>query len=180
MSTEETKYDRILNILRKSKPVLRSPGDIEEKVMKRIIQKERKEEPSPGFLDFLFGWVYVGWVRIGLVAASVLLIIAFAYQQAVILRRINTLNRQAIFIGNQIVTENSDDFGTNLFYRLAGQKLPAGNRTISEKQMEQMMKSYNELQEKYKDLIKLIEENPELMNYIEKKLTESNKKKFNL
>jgi hypothetical protein len=180
MKTDETKYDRILNTLRKSKPVLRSADDIEEKVMDRILQNKKKEEPSPGILDLLFGWVYVGWVRSGLVAASVLLIIIFSYQQVVILKRVNNLNRQTIFIESQMITGGSDYSGIDLFYRLAGRKLPSGKITISEKQMEQIMKSYSEMQEKYKDLIRLIEENPELMNYVEEKLKENNKKKTNL
>ena len=51
---------------------------------------------------------------------------------------------------------------------------------ISEKQVKQVIKSYNELEKKYKDLIKLIEDDPELMKYIEEKLIENNKKKFKL
>jgi hypothetical protein len=180
MYTDETKYERIVNTLKKSKPVLRSPDDIEEKVINRILQSKVKNKPASGFLDFLFGWVYVGWVRTGLVAASILLIVAFAYQQVVILKRVNNLNQQAIFIESQMITGSQDYSYTDLLYRLAGRKLPSGNNTVSEKQMKQILKSYNELQEKYKDLIKLIEENPELKVYVEQKLTESNKKKIKL
>ena len=42
------------------------------------------------------------------------------------------------------------------------------------------MKSYSELEAKYKDLIKLIEEDPHLRKYVEEKLDESSKKKFNM
>jgi hypothetical protein len=180
MNTDKTKYDRILNTLRKSRPVLRSPDDIGEKVINRILQNKMKNEPASGILDFLFGWVYVGWVRTGLVAASILLIVVFAYQQVVILKRVNNLNRQAIFIENQMITGSPDYSYTNLLFRLAERKLPSGNKTASEKQIKQILKSYNELEEKYKDLIKLIEENPELKIYVEEKLKESNKKKFKL
>ena len=48
--------------------------------------------------------------------------------------------------------------------------MPSGNKTVSEKQIKQILKSYNELEEKYKDLIKLIEDDPELKNYVEEKL----------
>ncbi|MCX6301465.1 MAG: hypothetical protein NTW82_04720, partial [Bacteroidia bacterium] len=116
----------------------------------------------------------------GLVAASILLIVAFAYQQVVILKRVNNLNQQAIFIESQMITGSQDYSYTDLLYRMAGRKLPSGNNTVSEKQMKQILKSYNELEEKYKDLIKLIEENPELKVYVEEKLMESNKKKIKL
>ena len=79
MNSDEAKYDRVLDLLRKSRPVLDSKEEIEEKVIRIITQKQDKKEISSGVLDFLFGWVYVGWVRTGLVAASVLLIIAFVY-----------------------------------------------------------------------------------------------------
>jgi len=180
MNRDETKYDRILDLLRKSKPVLDSKEEIEEKVIRIITQKQDRKELSSGFLDFLFGWVYVGWVRMGLVAASILLIVAFAYQQVVILKRVNNLNRQAIFIESQMITSNPDYSYTNLLFKLAGQKLPSGSTTVPEREMKKILKSYNELQEKYKNFIKLIEENPELKVYIEEKLMESNKKKINL
>jgi len=180
MKTEETPYEKILDILKRSKTVLRSTDDIEENVINMILQKQKKEDTSFSILDFLFGWVYVGWVRRGLVTASLLLIIAFAYQQTVILKRVNNLNRQNVFIESQMITGISDNAGEKLLYRLAGGRLTAGNITISEKQIEQVMGSYNQLQEKYRDLIKLIEEDPELKDYIEKKLNENDKKKFNL
>ncbi len=180
MNSDEAKYDRVLDLLRKSRPVLDSKEEIEEKVIRIITQKQDKKEISSGVLDFLFGWVYVGWVRTGLVAASVILIIAFVYQQAVIIKRINNLNRQAIYIESQIITGRSLDSDAGYFYRLAGRKLQSGDKMISEKQVKQVIKSYNELEKKYKDLIKLIEDDPELMKYIEEKLIENNKKKFKL
>jgi flagellar capping protein FliD len=67
-----------------------------------------------------------------------------------------------------------------MLYKLAGRKLPKGNITISERKMKQFMNSYNELQDKYKDLVKIIDENPELKKLIEEKMSEKNKKKFNL
>jgi hypothetical protein len=65
-------------------------------------------------------------------------------------------------------------------YKLSGRRFPSADITISKKQMDQLLESINELQVKYKDLINLINENPEMKKYIEKKLTESKNKKFNL
>jgi hypothetical protein len=180
MNSDENKYGRVLDLLRKSKPVLDSKEEIEEKVIRIITQKHDKKESFSGILDFLFGWVYVGWVRTGLVAASVILIFAFIYQQSVIIKRINNLNRQAVYIESQIITGSSIDPESGYFYRLAGRKLSSVDKTISEKQMRQVIKSYNELEKKYKDLIKLIEDDPELMKYFEGKLIENNKKKIKL
>ena len=180
MKSEESKYNKILNILKRSKPVLSNPDNLEENVMNMIMQKQKKNDRSFNVLDFIFGWVYVGWVRKALIAASMILIVTFAYQQTIILKRINNLDDRAIFLEDQTVTGSADDAGRALFYRLSGQKLPSNNINISEKQLDQIMNSYNELEKKYRDLIKLIEEDPELMNYVEKRLDEKSKKKFNL
>ena len=46
--------------------------------------------------------------------------------------------------------------------------------------MKELLESVNELQVKYKDLEKLIKEDPELKKLIEKKLIEINRTKINL
>jgi hypothetical protein len=181
MENEEKKYEKVIRILKDSKPVLSNSGIIEETVLRRIQQTAKKEQKDISFFDYLFGWVYIGWVRTGLVAASVLIISVFAYQQSLILKRINTLEKQTLVSGNQFVTGTSDDIEEKLMlYKLTGRKLSTERITISERRMKQLINSYTELQDKYKDLIKIIEEDPELKKLIEEKLSEKNKEKFNL
>ncbi len=180
MRSKETKYEKILNILKKSKPVLSNINDLEENVINMILQKQKTKDRSFNILDVIFGWVYVRWVRTVLVTASVVLILAFVYQQTVILKRINNLDSRAIFLENRMVTGEESNGDRTLFYKLSGRILPSRGITISEKQLNQIIDSYNELEEKYRDLIKLIEEDPELKNYVEEKLGEKNKKKLNL
>ena len=93
MKTESEKYNKVLNVLRNSKPVLNSAEDIEKEVIKRV---SRIKQPMFNFsevVDYLFGWVYIGWVRRSLITASVLLVIVFIYQQGVMFRQINFLSR---------------------------------------------------------------------------------------
>ena len=180
MNEHEKKYNRILDLLKRSKPVLSLPGEIESTVMRRIIQKQEKRGSSVILLDHLFGWVYIGWVRSGLVAASVLLVAVFIYQQAVILKRINNLNDQAIYIENQMDTPSQGVPYESSFFRFAGESLPHTGISVSEKQIRKLIRSYNELEGKYKDLIRLIEEDPELKKYIEERLTENSRKKLNM
>jgi hypothetical protein len=180
MINEEEKYDRILNILRKSKPLLTDTSDLEETVMERIQKIDNKTMPDQGFFDYLFGWVYIGWIRKGLIAASVLIISLFAWQQSLILRRINSLEKQTILSESQLFSGTPSGLEEKLLlYKLSGRKSP-GSYTISEKQLNRLLKSYKELQTKYIDLLKLIEDDPDLKQYIENKLSEKNKKKFNL
>jgi hypothetical protein len=46
--------------------------------------------------------------------------------------------------------------------------------------VKQLQEAIYDLQSRYSNLIKLIEDNPELKQYVENKLSESDKKKFNL
>ena len=42
------------------------------------------------FIESLFGWVYIGWVRRSLIGVSVVLVAIFVYQQAFIFREVKT------------------------------------------------------------------------------------------
>jgi hypothetical protein len=180
MKNESTKYERITDILKKSEPILTGSEAIEENVMERIRDK-RKTPESYNFLDHLFGWVYVGWVRNGLVAASVLIIAVFVIQQSIILKRINNLEQQTISTSPSFVKSVPDDFeSVFMIYNRTPCKIHLRNGKLTDKQVRQIEETINDLQSRYSDLMKLIDDNPELKQYIENKLSESDKKKINL
>jgi 5-bromo-4-chloroindolyl phosphate hydrolysis protein len=180
MKNESTKYERITYILKKSEPILTGSEAIEENVMERIRDK-RKTPESYNFLDHLFGWVYVGWVRNGLVAASVLIIAVFVIQQSIILKRINNLEQQTISTSPSFVKSVPDDFeSVFMIYSRTPSKIHLKNGKLSDKEMRQIEETINDLQSRYSSLMKIIEDNPELKQYIENKLSENDKKKINL
>lgn len=179
MKSELSKYERITDILKKSRPVLTGNETIEENVMERIRDK-RKINENFNIPDHLFGWVYVGWVRRGLIAASVLIISFFAVQQSMILKRINNLERQEVSTNPSFVKGVPDDFEPTLLINTRSGKISLKGDNLSARQLKQLQESINDLQARYSNLIKLIEDNPELKNYIENKLSEKDKKKFNL
>jgi archaellum component FlaC len=67
-----------------------------------------------------------------------------------------------------------------MLFKLYSRKLPSQNITISKKQMDTLLESVNDLQTKYKDLMNLIEEDPELKKIVENKLIEMNRTKIKL
>jgi hypothetical protein len=180
MKSELSKYDRITDILKRSEPVLTGSEAIEENVMGKIKAKGKNAE-NYNFLDILFGWVYIGWVRNGLIAASVLIVAFFAVQQSIILKRINNLELKTMSASTPFINGASDDFkATMMLYKRSSGKISLKDGKLSEKQIQLLMESIDDLQSRYRDLIRIIDENPELKQYIEKKLSENNKKKFNL
>ncbi|MCX6253479.1 MAG: hypothetical protein NTV31_03270 [Bacteroidia bacterium] len=181
MIPESEKYNKVLNILRKSKPVLNSTEDIEREVLRRISKIHQSEFIISDVIDFLFGWIYIGWVRKTLVTASVVLVMVFVYQQGIILKQINYLSRQPIVIDGETTSTPAYEIDKMIMtYKLSGRRFPSRSITISDKQMKQLLESVNELQVKYNDLKNLIEDDPELKKLIEKKLIENSHTKINL
>lgn len=181
MKPENEKFDKVLDLLRKSKPVVDSSDDIEREVISRIT---KISQPGLNFLepiDFLFRWVYIGWVRRSLITASIVLVMVFVYQQSIILKRIDAISRQTVLVNKEYNSLPADEIAKLLMvYRHSGRRFPSKTITISEGQLKKLLESVNELQIKYKDLENLIEGDPELEKMIEKKLNENNRTKINL
>ena len=181
MKTESEKYNKVLKILRNSRPQLDSTEDIEREVINKIARAHQKRLNLSEIIDFLFGWVYIGWVRRSLITASVILVFVFIYQQGVILKRIDIISRQTVVTDKGILTTPTDEIEKLLLvYKNSGRRFPSKTITISEKEMKDLLESVKELQIKYKDLENLIESDPELKKMIEKKLIESTHSKINL
>lgn len=183
MKSENEKYEKLVKILRKSKPDLKGVELIEENIINQIRLAQNRHNPLPDLVENLFGWIYIRWVRRSLVAASIFLVLFFLYQQTMILKGVNDLSKQTIVNGKGTFSVSEEDFGKQLMmYRFSGRKLQSGDLRLSDRQVKEILDSYNELQDKYSDLIKIIEEDSVLRGYIEKKLGESKKrgKKTNL
>jgi hypothetical protein len=181
MKTENEKYDIIINLLRKSKPELDSTEDIEREVFRKISRRRRSGADLSELIDFLFGWVYIGWVRRSLIAASVALVLIFVYQQGVILKRIDKISKQVIVSDKELISTTDDKIEKLLMvYKNSGRKFPSKTITISERQLKELLESVKDLQIKYKDLEELINGDPELKKLIEQKLIDSNRHKINL
>jgi hypothetical protein len=179
MNKENEKYNKVIDLLKISKPKLESTEDIEKEVIRRITSVHPVVSAFTGILDFLFSWIYIGWVRRSLIAASFALILIFVYQQGIILKQIDFLSRQTIVVGKENISDQTERAERILMnYKNEVRKLPLRTVTISEKQMNELIESVNELQLKYKDLEKLIEDDPEIKKLIEKKLKENNRMKI--
>ena len=176
MDTENKKYNMLMNMLRKSKPDMGDPEILSEKVLNRIRDRKRNVISKEIIVDYLFGWIYIGWVRKSLVIASLIIVIVFVYQQTVILKKVNDLSEQIVVTVDETFAPSKNDLDmTLLLYKFSGHKIPSGNVNIPEQQLEQLIESYNELKERYEDLLKLIEDDPELKEYIEKSLDNKNR-----
>jgi DNA gyrase/topoisomerase IV subunit A len=84
-------------------------------------------------------------------------------------------------MGSQVVNRTSFSLEDKMMLNdLSYRRLYNRQATITKRDLEKYLDSYNELENKYKDLIRLIEDDPGLKKMLEEELTEKNSKKFNL
>ena len=69
MKAEKDKYDKLIETLRRSTPEMDQYNAVEDAVFQKILKKS--DNQLTGILDFLFGWIYIGWVRRSLIASIV-------------------------------------------------------------------------------------------------------------
>jgi hypothetical protein len=181
MKPESEKYNKVLNLIKESKPVLDSTEDIEREVIRKITEAGHHRLNLSEVFDFLFGWVYIGWVRRSLITACIALVLIFVYQQGIILKRLDIISRQTIITDKENMLSPSDEIEKMLMnYKYSGRRLTSKTLNISEKQIKELLEYVKELQIKYKDLENIIEADPELKNIIEKKLLVNESTKINL
>jgi hypothetical protein len=181
MKPGNEKYKKVLNLLRNSKPEFDSTEDLEIEVIKMVKRADRPGINLPDAIDFLFGWVYIGWVRRTLIAASIVLVLVFVFQQGIILKRIDIISKQTVINDKEIVAAPADEIEKLLIgYKNSGKRFTSKTITISEKQMKELFEKVDELKNKYKDLENIIDGDPDLKKLIENKLIENNRTKINL
>jgi FKBP-type peptidyl-prolyl cis-trans isomerase (trigger factor) len=63
-----------------------------------------------------------------------------------------------------------------LIYKVTGRKLSDNELSVTKEEIDEMIKSVSRLQVKYKEIIDLIENDPELKKYVENRMNEIKKK----
>jgi hypothetical protein len=173
MKQVNEKYEKVLEILKRTRPALGSTADIEEKVLERISGMQRIKADLFDLLDFLFGWTYITWVRRSLVTASVCIVIVFVFQQSIIMRQMNNLSRQ-------IESYERDASGVPgeypdrrmMMLRFSEKRFPLFKKSKSDKKVEEIFRTIEQLKKEYKELDSMLKDDPELKKMIEKKLSE--------
>jgi hypothetical protein len=178
MTSENDRYKKMVEILRKSKPGMGQPEELEKEVISRIQRDSQNSGRVSDFIESFFGWVYIGWVRRSLVGAAVVLVALFVYQQAFIFRQVKNISKLVVITGNESAKVTSSELEKRLtLYKISTRLSPGEDLKLSGRQLEEFIDSYNDLQLKYKDLLRVIEEDPELKDYIENKLGQEKKYK---
>lgn len=181
MEQVNEKYEKVLEILRRTHPVLGPTDSIEEEVLQKISEKQKAKADLSDLADFLFGWTYIKWVRRSLVTTSVVLVTVFVFQQSIMMKQINHLSRQI----ESYERDASSVPGVYLdrrmmLLRFSEKRFPLLKKSNSDKQVEELFRTIDQLKKEYKELDNMIKEDPELKKLIEKKLSEINGNKIKI
>ena len=181
MKQGSEKYLKTVDLLRKSKPVPASAEEIEREIIRKISSSAVQETPSLSFFDLLFGWTNIVWIRRSLIAVSVMLVTLFVYQQSMIVRQLNWLTSQVISDQVKSISYSQSGMATRIkLFKISASRINYQNRNLSDTEINLLMQSFDELQNDYDNLKRIIEDDPELKELIEKKLSEQNNKKVKL
>jgi hypothetical protein len=173
MGKTNLKYTSIINALKESKPVFKDSDSVADNVMREILTEKPDSKYGELIMNFFFDWVYIGWMRKSLIIAAIFLIALFGYQQVIILQKINELSEQKIMSSEFSNASFTEDYSKNeILKTLNSKQFPGKEIAISDKEIEQMIRSVNKLQLKYKDLFYLIENDPQIKEYVEARMRE--------
>ena len=181
MKRIDEKYWRTVNLLKKSKPVPDGLNDFGLEVIRKISLLSEKKEHAFSIFDFLFGWTEIVWIRRSLITVSFVLVAVFIYQQSMIVKQLNWLSTQVGENQEQLVTRSYSEYSGRLkFLNISGRGVQQKNSTVSEEQLDMILKSLDRLQTDYEELMKILDENPELKDIVDKKLNNMDSKKIKL
>jgi hypothetical protein len=167
------KYDKLITMLRNSKPGLDSTAGIERVVMEKISGKVKSESFFSRIPELVFGWVYVGWVRRSLIAASFIMLVFFVWQQNSIMNQIDYLGRQ---IDGRMATYNPSGALEKKLILFRNRNQVA----IPAEDLNQLLDSLKDARLKYRDIMNVIEGDSILKKALEDKLKKNLGSKFNL
>jgi len=174
MKKEDLKYEQLIDILRKSKPEFKDEEVINDRILRQIQLNKQKPEFKDMLIEFFFGWVYVGWVRKSMVTAALLVISIFIYQQSLILKRFEQLPKQEMPATEFNMSSLKSEVETRILqYQLSNKDISEKQRLLTEKEIDNFIKSLKKIKHKNKELLELVENDPLLKEYLEMKMKEA-------
>ncbi len=174
MKKEDLKYEQLIDILKKSKPEFKDEEVINDRILRQIQLNKQKPEFKDMLIEFFFGWVYVGWVRKSMVTAALLVISIFIYQQSLILKRFEQLPKQEMPATEFNMSSLKSEVETRILqYQLSNKDISEKQRLLTEKEIDNFIKSLKKIKHKNKELLELVENDPLLKEYLEMKMKEA-------
>ncbi|HLN21254.1 MAG TPA: hypothetical protein VK213_09215 [Bacteroidales bacterium] len=161
MKSDE-KYRKIIEVLRESTPEINCYDEIEEAVIREI----SKKHVVTGFFDFLFSWIYIRWVRRALITASFALVGFFTWQQHSIIDQIGELHDRIVEDNAKIIENPSGSIERRQMLLKYARQMKGGFYVDAE-DLNKILDSLNSVSIKYRDLVRIIDNDPQLRDRLD-------------
>lgn len=167
------KYNKVIGLLRRSKPDLHGSSDIEAKVLSSVT--ETKPSRRSSMAEYIFGWIEIGWLRTSLGCATFVLLGFFVWQQHNIVSEMEALKAR-VGSGATIFTGGDALERRLIIYGKTGGWIDG----ISREDVLMLLDSLKAVSSRYDELVNMIQNDPELIKKIEKSLDKKQRVKPNL
>ena len=158
---EKDPYRRVIGLMKQHAPELQGMDQLEEEVVERIRRMERQSGQERAGRS-LFSWTEVEWLRRTLVTAAVVVIGLFLFQQVSLNRRIDRLEERVVTVsGPGNIPESGPGAAEKVLINLVTRD-PAmvDSVLVSRSDLEELLKSYLELEEETRRLKESLEADP--------------------
>lgn len=180
MDKREDNYEKIIGLLRSSRPELHGVENIRDDVVSRIRDMERQRLSVTELIGYLFRWTDIAWCRRSLLAITAVLLVFFIHQQTVIIQGLRELDERTIPAGLNKAGTPTDHNGTYLdrmiFLRITGRRYEQDPVHLTAEEIEELARSYDDINRKYTDLMNILDGNPELKKQLEEELEKLRRK----
>jgi hypothetical protein len=166
------KYNKVIEILKKNKPILEEKERLTEQIMNSLQKPENETKMFQEKLSFyLFGWADVKWVRGAMAVAATFLIGIFIIQQVAITDRINSLEEQLV---KTVSTMQDQEPNLGIMQKVllnvvAKDQIEEDSITVSRADLEELMDSYMELKNDYDE----VKDNRRLESFIKRRIRQN-------
>ncbi|MEA1896191.1 MAG: hypothetical protein U9N53_00855 [Bacteroidota bacterium] len=92
--TGNKEYNKVVELLKKNRPVLHNKTQLVENVLSQATTKDSKHQLS--IFAYLFRWTSVGWIRNSMSTAAAIFLGFFIIQQLLLNKRLNSLEQQIV------------------------------------------------------------------------------------
>ncbi len=143
----EDKYQKVIEALKNNDPVLSDKEDLTDEIMQSIRKSAETVSSHEKMQLNLFAWAGNYWLRGSMAALALLFVGFFIYQQLTIANRLNRIEDQLVRAENTMRSKEPDlGIMQKVFLRMVVSE--KDSITVSRADLEELMNSYLELQNK--------------------------------
>ena len=174
MGTNDDLYKKVITSLGEHHNEPPHPANLSARIMERIAAEMSAKRNPFGFGAMIFGWTSVVWVRRTMTFAALLLVTLFAYQQFELIAGLRDLSVKLSgnTAGFEVKPAPSGGEYRNLLM-LGGRLSSKDSISVSVSDIQNLIESYEELEESYEKIYRILQNNPELLKRLEKEFGET-------